>query len=93
MTPFGKQQETLRDLSTSSPEGLSGNSGRLFIEDGLVVIPNERAIRNLARNASQLPHCRPLTRNRQLAYRYLTIRFGARNVTLVIIRLSLYSYA
>jgi hypothetical protein len=25
MIPFGKQQEILRDLSTSSPEGLSGN--------------------------------------------------------------------
>jgi eukaryotic-like serine/threonine-protein kinase len=26
MVPFGKQQEILRDLSTSSPEDLSGNS-------------------------------------------------------------------
>ncbi|MDQ1452736.1 MAG: hypothetical protein QOK38_2602, partial [Acidobacteriaceae bacterium] len=25
MVPFGKQQEILRDLSTSSPEELSGN--------------------------------------------------------------------
>ena len=25
MTPFGKQQEIWRDLSTSSPEDLSGN--------------------------------------------------------------------
>jgi len=25
MIPFGKQQEILRDLPTSSPEGLSGN--------------------------------------------------------------------
>jgi hypothetical protein len=38
MVPLGKQQEILRDLSTSSPEQLSGNCGKLFIEDGVVVI-------------------------------------------------------
>jgi hypothetical protein len=28
MAPFGKQQEILRDLSTSSPEELSGKVGK-----------------------------------------------------------------
>jgi hypothetical protein len=43
MVPFGKQQEILRDLSTSSPEELSGNCRRLFIEEGVVVITNEKS--------------------------------------------------
>ena len=43
MIPFGKQQEILRDLSTSSPEELSRTAGRLFIEDGVVVISNEKS--------------------------------------------------
>ena len=38
MVPFGRQQEVLRDLSTSSPEDLSETAGRLFIDDGVVVI-------------------------------------------------------
>ena len=42
MVPFGKQQEVLRDLSTSSPEDLSETAGRLFIEGGVVVITNEK---------------------------------------------------
>jgi hypothetical protein len=41
MIPFGKQQEILRDLSTSSPEELSGNCR--FVEDGVVVISNEKS--------------------------------------------------
>ena len=40
MIHFGKQQEILRDLSTSSPEDPSGTAGRLLIEDGVVVITN-----------------------------------------------------
>jgi hypothetical protein len=43
MLSFGKQQEILRDLSTSSPEELSGTAGRLFIEDGVIVITNEKS--------------------------------------------------
>ena len=43
MVPFGKQQEVLRDLSTSSPEDLSETVGRLFIEGGVVVITNEKS--------------------------------------------------
>ena len=43
MVPFGRQQEVLRDLSTSSPEDLSETAGRLFIEGGVVVITNEKS--------------------------------------------------
>jgi hypothetical protein len=34
-----------RDLSTSSPQELSGIAGRLFIEGGVVVIRNEESAR------------------------------------------------
>jgi hypothetical protein len=43
MVSFGKQQEVLRDLSTSSPEELSGNCRETVIEDGVVVITNEKS--------------------------------------------------
>ena len=43
MIPFGKQQEILRDFSTSSPEELSGNCRETLIEDGVVVITNEKS--------------------------------------------------
>jgi len=43
MVPFGTQQEILRDLSTSSPEELSGNCRRLFIEGGVVVITIDKS--------------------------------------------------
>jgi hypothetical protein len=42
MVPFGKQQEILRDVSTSSPEDPSGNCRELLVEDGVVVITNEK---------------------------------------------------
>jgi hypothetical protein len=41
--PFGKQQEILRDLSTSSPEICQETAERLLIEDGVVVITNEKS--------------------------------------------------
>ncbi len=45
MVPFGKQQDILRDLSTSRPEELSGNCRETVYEDGLVVISNEKSAR------------------------------------------------
>ena len=43
MVPVGKQQEILRDRSTSSPEELSETAGRVLIEDGVVVISNGKS--------------------------------------------------
>jgi hypothetical protein len=43
MVPFGKQQDISRDLSTSSPEDLSGNCREPVYEDGVVVISNEKS--------------------------------------------------
>jgi hypothetical protein len=45
MVPLGKQQELSSDLSTSSPEELSGSAGRLFIEDRVIVVSNEKSAR------------------------------------------------
>ncbi len=42
MVPLGKQQEILRDLSTSSPEELSGDCLETIYESGAVVITNEK---------------------------------------------------
>jgi hypothetical protein len=67
MVPFGKQQEVLRDLSTSSPEDLSETAGRLFIEGGVVVITNEKpgrcpGFQGICGTDGRTPsrnHCRP----------------------------------
>jgi hypothetical protein len=45
MVPFGKQQDILRDLSTSSPESCQETAERLLIEGGVVVISNEKSAR------------------------------------------------
>jgi hypothetical protein len=42
MVPFGKQQEILRDLSTSSPEERSGNCRETVYWDSVVVISNAK---------------------------------------------------
>jgi hypothetical protein len=44
MIPFGKQQEILRNLLTSSQEkSCQETAGRLLIEDGVVMISNEKS--------------------------------------------------
>ena len=40
MIPFGKQQEICAIFRRQVQKGCQETAGRLFIEDGLVVIPN-----------------------------------------------------